>query len=148
MKPTIAQFLKVKDFPFIIKDKNGNMIYHENSKGFWNKREYNDQGNEIYVERSDGFWYKSDYKNGKEIYFEDSNGYWSKYEYDEKGNEIYCRNSNGYWSKREYDAQGNETYYESSDGTVIDNRPKTVEMTLQDIADKLGMDVKTIRIKE
>jgi hypothetical protein len=128
MKQTIAQFLKVKDFPFVIKGKNGNEIYQENSNGFWTKREYDAQGDQIYVERSDGFWYKSDYKNGKEIYFENSIGFWTKHEYDEKGNEI---------------------YFEDSDGYIIDNRSKPViEMTLQDIADKLGMDVKTIRIKD
>jgi len=87
MKETIAQFLKVKDFPFIIKDKNGNIIYYENSNGFWCKREYNSDGNEIYYEHSNGF--------------------------------------------------------------IIDKRPKpVVEMTLQEIASKLGMDVKSIRIKD
>ena len=30
---TIAQQLNVTDFPFIIKDKNGNEIYFENSYG-------------------------------------------------------------------------------------------------------------------
>ena len=30
---TIAQQLKVKEFPFIIKDSNGNVIYYENSDG-------------------------------------------------------------------------------------------------------------------
>jgi hypothetical protein len=32
---TIAQQLNVKDFPFEIKDKNGNELYYENSNGFW-----------------------------------------------------------------------------------------------------------------
>ena len=30
---TIAQQLKVKDFPFIIEDSKGNQIYYENSDG-------------------------------------------------------------------------------------------------------------------
>jgi len=30
---TIAQQLKVKQFPFIIKDKKGNLIYYETSDG-------------------------------------------------------------------------------------------------------------------
>ena len=128
MNQTIAQFLKVKDFPFIIKDKNGKEIYQENSDGFWTKREYNAHGNQIYVERSTGIWYKN--------------------EYDARGNEIYFEDSDGYWSKREYDAQGNEIYFENSDGTVINDRPRVVEMTLQEVADKLGVDVKNIRIKE
>jgi len=72
---TIAQFLKVKDFPFVIKDKNGNEIYREYSDGFWIKHEYNDKGNQIYCEDSDGFWSKSEYDDaGNEIYYEKSNG--------------------------------------------------------------------------
>jgi len=51
---TIAQFLKVKDFPFEIKDKNGNEIYYEYSNGYWLKREYDDEGNEIRYEDSNG----------------------------------------------------------------------------------------------
>ena len=73
---TIAQFLKVKDFPFVIKDKNGKEIYVQNSSGYWRKHEYNDKGNEIR--------------------YEDSDGHWSKYEYDDNGNEIYFENSKGY----------------------------------------------------
>jgi hypothetical protein len=72
---TIAQQLKIKDFPFRIKDKNNNQIYRETSDGFWFKREYD--------------------KNGKEIYYEDSDGYWYKYEFDENNNEIYYENSRG-----------------------------------------------------
>ena len=86
MKPTIAQFLKVKDFPFVINDKNGNEIYYERSTGFWSKREYN--------------------------------------------------------------AQGDQIYYEDSTGYIFDKRPRVIEMTLQQVADKLGMDVKNIRIKD
>lgn len=58
-KQTIAQFLNVKDFPFEIKNKNGKLIYIENSEGYWVKRRYDDQGNEIYFENSKGYWYKS-----------------------------------------------------------------------------------------
>jgi hypothetical protein len=75
MKKTIAQQLNVKDFPFIIKDKNGNDIYFEGSNGNWYKREYD--------------------SNGNDIYFEDYNGYWREREYDSKGNEIYYENSDG-----------------------------------------------------
>ena len=52
---TIAQQLKIKDFPFIIKDKNGNVIYYENFDGYWWKSEYDAQSNEIYLENSDGY---------------------------------------------------------------------------------------------
>ena len=103
---TIAQQLNVKDFPFVINDKNGKRIYYENSDGWWCKREYDAQSNEIYYEASDGTW-----------------------------------------SKREYAAHGREIYYETSDGYIEDNRPKIVELTLQQIADKLGIDVTQLRIK-
>ena len=104
---TIAQQLKIKDFPFIVKDKDGKNIYRENSDGYWAKREYDAQG--------------------KEIRFE---------------------NSDGWWCKREYDAQGKEIRFENSDGYIVDNRPKDVELTLQQIADKLGIDVTQLRIKD
>ena len=70
---TIAQFLKVKAFPFVIKDAQGNEIYREDSDGFWSKREYDDKGKQIYYENSNGFWSKSEYDDkGKQIYYENS----------------------------------------------------------------------------
>lgn len=94
---TIAQQLKIKDFPFVIKDKNGNRIYYENSIGFWYKGEYDSNGNCIYSEYSDGNWYKGEYdSNGREIYFENSDVYWRKSEYDSNGKRIYFVDSNGY----------------------------------------------------
>ena len=104
---TIAQQLKIKDFPFIIKDKDGNEIYCEDSNGLWYKNEYD--------------------ANGYDIRYEDSNGYWRKSEYDAHGKEIYCEDSYGY---------------------ISDNRPKIVEVNLQDIADKLGIKVEQLRIKD
>jgi len=57
MKQTIAQFLSIKEFPFIIKDKYGNKIYYEDSDGYWSKKEYNETGNKVYFENnSDGIW--------------------------------------------------------------------------------------------
>ena len=105
---TIAQQLKVTDFPFFIKDKNGKEIYCENSNGSWFKREYDSNGNVIYYEDSDGFW-----------------------------------------KKREYDSNGKEIYYENSLGYIEDNQPKAiVEVTLEDIAKKMGIKVEQLRIKE
>ena len=104
---TIAQQLKVTKFPFIIKDKDGNQIYYE-----------------------------------------DSDGYWSKHERDALGNVIYYEDSDGRWSKHERDALGNVIRYEDSTGYIIDNRPKDVELTLQQIADKLGIGVKQLKIKD
>lgn len=70
---TITQQLKVKEFPFIIRNSKGQEVYWENSDGFWVKREYDSNGNEIYFEKSNGFWAKSEYdSNGKEIYWENS----------------------------------------------------------------------------
>jgi hypothetical protein len=128
MKETIAQFLKVTDFPFFIKNKD-------------NK--------EIYFEYSDGYWIKHGYDlNGKLIYYEDSNGYWNKHEYDQDGNRIYFEDSNGFWYKREYDQDGNRIYFENSNGNITDERPKIIELSLQEVADKFGLDVKNIRIKD
>ena len=72
---TITQQLNVKDFPFEIRDKNGNQIYFENSNGTWVKRKFDSNGNEIYYENSSGFWVKWEYdSNGDLIYYEDSKG--------------------------------------------------------------------------
>jgi|688.fasta_scaffold206364_2 hypothetical protein len=125
---TIAQQLKIKEFPFQIKDSNGNRIYWENSNGYWIKREFDSKGNRIY--------------------YEDSNGYWSKSEYDSNGNEIYYEDSEGDWCKYEYDSNGNIIYYENSKGYILDERPKTVELTMDDIAKKFGIDVNNLKIKK
>jgi hypothetical protein len=116
---TIAKQLKIKEFPFEIKDSKGNRIYFENSEGYWDKREYDSKG--------------------KQIYFEDSNGYWQKQEWDSKGKEIYFENSDGYWSKREFDSKGKEIYWENSDGTIHDNRPKTEIQKAIDLLTKEGL---------
>ena len=101
-----------------------------------------------YCETSSGYWYKCEYDdNGNEIYSENSNGCWFKSEYDDKGNEIYYENSNGYWSKLEYDDKENQIYFESSNGVVSDNRPN-VELTLDEIASKFGIDVSQLKIKK
>jgi hypothetical protein len=56
-RKTIAKWVKW-DFKtnglLEIKDKNGNLIYFEDSNGFWAKWEYDSQGKEIYYENSDG----------------------------------------------------------------------------------------------
>jgi len=106
MSKTIAQQLNIKEFPFEIKDKNGNQIYYENSTGYL-KTQYD--------------------QNGLPIYYEDSYGFWSKREYDQKGKEIYHEDSNGY---------------------IVDNRPKVVELTLDEIAAKLNIDVNLLKIKK
>jgi hypothetical protein len=71
---TIAQQLNIKDFPFIIRNKDGKIIYHETS---------------------DGYWLRWGYANGNQIYFETSNGYWSKWGFDSNGNQTYSEDSYG-----------------------------------------------------
>ena len=128
MKETIAQSLKVKDFPFTIENKNGNTIYYENSNDWWYKREYD--------------------SNNKEIYFENSHGVWIKREYDSNNNQIYYETSDGSWYKQEYDSNGNQIYFEDSKGQKIDKRSKSIELTLDEIANKLGINVSQLKIKK
>ena len=75
---TIAQQIKW-DFKtngdLEILDKNGNVIYYENSNGDWSKYEWDTQGNHIYFETSNGYWAKREWDSqGKEIYYENSKG--------------------------------------------------------------------------
>ena len=76
MSKTIAQQLNIKEFFFEIKDKEGRVVYFEDSNNFWVKREYDLNDNYIYHERSSGYWVKReyDYSNNNEIYYEDSDG--------------------------------------------------------------------------
>jgi hypothetical protein len=72
---TIAQQLNIKDFPFKIKDENRNLLYYEDSDGYWSKYEYDSDGNEIYLEDTDGFWTKREFDSDEnQIYYENSNG--------------------------------------------------------------------------
>jgi len=72
---TIAEQLKIKDFPFVITDKEGRELYYEASDGFWSRREYDSQN--------------------REVFYKDSRGFWWKREHDSKGNIIYMENSRG-----------------------------------------------------
>ena len=51
---TIAQQLKIKEFPFEIRNNEGNLVYYEDSNGYWSKQEFDDWGNRVYYEDSDG----------------------------------------------------------------------------------------------
>jgi len=109
---TIAQQLKVKEFPFVIRDSKGNKIYWENSVGLW-----------------------------------------YKYEYDSKNNETHWESSSGYWESREYDSKGLCVYFETSNGVVLDvrillPRKENVELTMDEIATKFGVDVNLLKIKK
>lgn len=72
---TIAQKLNIKEFPFEINDKNGKLIYHEKSNGFWCRYERDENGKIIYYKDSASFWqiYERDSK-GDILYYEDSDG--------------------------------------------------------------------------
>jgi len=116
---TIAKQLKITEYPFEIKDSEGNLIYLEDSKGYWFKREYDSKGKEIYWENSDGAWGKS--------------------EFDSEGNRIYYESSSGFWEKRKYDSNGKEIYWETSNGVIIDNRPKTEIQKAIELLEKEGL---------
>jgi len=124
---TIAQFLKITKFPFIIRDDNGNETYHENSSGYWIKREYDSSGNEIYLENFSGYWVKK--------------------EYDSAGNITYFEDSYGFWIKKKFDSSGNEIYHENSYVYMIDKRPKTT-ITWEEISEKFGIDPDKMKIEK
>ena len=68
---------------------------------------------------------------------------------DKKGDVIYFENVNRYWSIMEYDEKKDVTYFENSDGLILDDRTKpTVELTMDEIADKFGIDVNLLKIKK
>ena len=69
-------------------NKNGNKIRCENSNGFWEEWQYDENGNPI-----------KKYKN--------SNGFWEEWQYDENGNQIRCQDSDGAWKEWQYDENGN-----------------------------------------
>ena len=146
---TIAQFLGITKFPYIIKNEQGKIIYFEELSGYWIKKEFDSNGNQTRYEDSNGFWVKREFNiNGNETRYEDSYGIWKKSEYDAKGNKTRFEDSKGYWSKSEFDANGKEIYFESSYGINIDNRPKQVELTLAEIASKLNIPLELLRIKD
>jgi hypothetical protein len=127
-KKTIAQQLKITEFPFYIRDKRDHLIYNESSSGYWKKYQRNE--------------------NGVIIHQEDSNGGWTNREVDAKGREIFYQNSVGILIKREFDSNGDLIYYETEKGIEIDKRTKFVELTLRQVAEKLNIDVNLLRIKE
>ena len=72
---TIAEQLKITEFPFIIKDSRCNVIYREDSDKYWVKREFDLSNNQTSFLDSENFSYKQEFDSrGNEIYWEDSNG--------------------------------------------------------------------------
>jgi len=123
---TIAEQLNVKEFPFYIKNNSGAIIYIEYSNKVWNKTEFDENGNEIYWEYNYGFWCKK--------------------EFDNKSNFISYKDSNGKWEKYEYDLNLNKIYHETNEGVIFDKRVK--ELTLDQIAEKFGIEVSQLKIKK
>ena len=109
---TLAKQLKINNFSFEINDINGNEIYFENSRGFWHKKEFNQNNERIYYENSNGiindkkpktlatqlkinnFPFMIKDNNENTIYYEDFKGYWYRVEFDEN-QPIYLENSYG-----------------------------------------------------
>ena len=72
---TIGKIIHRKDFPFGLRDSNGNTQYYENVRGYFIISKFDQNGNETYNEDSTGGWWKYEYdSNGKEIYRENSRG--------------------------------------------------------------------------
>ncbi len=72
---TIAEQLKVKEFPFSMYDARGNHIYYETSIGYWCKYQFNEINLPIHYENSNGYWYKTEFDNERhQIYYENSDG--------------------------------------------------------------------------
>jgi hypothetical protein len=44
------------EFPIIIKDKRGNVIYNQNEYGDWYESTYNEKGKELTFKTSDGYY--------------------------------------------------------------------------------------------
>jgi len=59
MKKTIAQQLGVTQFPFIIRDKNGNQIYIEDVGGYWKKRKFDENNIESFRKDLHGYYLNS-----------------------------------------------------------------------------------------
>jgi hypothetical protein len=94
---------------------------------------------------------------GNVVHSKDSNGYECWREYDSNNNCIYYKDSNGYEFWREYDSNNNYIYskdfngYEcwyDSEGKLITYPNIIKEVTLDEIASLLKVDVKNLKIKK
>ena len=48
------------------KDQFGNLIYFENSNGWWWRKEYDEHGNCLYQGDASGFWVRNTYNENNE----------------------------------------------------------------------------------
>jgi hypothetical protein len=74
MKTTIAKWLKIETFPFVILDTNGNPLYEENSDGSWTRREFDSEGKELRYEDSTGYWACKQFDRFGLMFYENSRG--------------------------------------------------------------------------
>jgi hypothetical protein len=124
-----------KKFP--IKDNNGNTLYDEfisnyNGELLYIKYEYNPYGKRTYYEkgRADGTILS-----------------WVKFQYNDNNDMTYWIDSDNEWAKWEYDGH-KLIYHESSDyGVEIDERP-TIALSLEEIAERLGIASNKLLIKK
>jgi hypothetical protein len=129
IKPmTIAQQIGVTEFPFVVCNKNKELLYCEDEHGSWTKHIYDNQG--------------------RAIYSEDSYGYWEKNSYDANGNRTYWETSTGIYSRCEFNEDGHCIFWENKNGIQFDDRQTTVELTLDEIAEKFGIPVNLLKIKK
>jgi hypothetical protein len=122
---TLAQQLGINNFPFDIKDNNGNCIYFEKSYGYWFKREINHNNKVIYYENSNGF---IDDDRPKTLATQLKINNFPFEITDNKGNSIYCGYSDGYWFKREFDQNNEKIYFEDSDGNIQISKEKIAKL--------------------
>lgn len=95
------------------------------------------KGNIIHCKCVDGYeyWRECD-SNGNLIHYKNSTGFEYWCEFDSKGNLIYYKDSDG------------DEYWYDSNGSPIPNPNEIKELTLEEIAEKFGVSVKSIRIKD
>ena len=74
MQTTIAKWLKIEDFPFVIRDANGNPLYEELSNGTWIRREFDAAGKELRYEDSTGYWARKQFDRFGLVFYENSRG--------------------------------------------------------------------------
>lgn len=118
---TIAEQLGVTDFPFLIKDKQGNEIYYE-IDGYWSKKEYDSENRELYCEDSSGFWWRREFDSDGNIrYFQNSRGEIEDNRpkpdttHGEDWDDIRAMLDNEDWDELAYGSAGKKVYHINSD---------------------------------
>jgi hypothetical protein len=83
------------EFPIVIKDKKGNVIYCQKEDGFWYESTHDDNNNQLTCKNSEGYWTESTYdNNNNKLNFKASDGFWRKSTYDDNKNQLTYKDSN------------------------------------------------------